>query len=76
MGKLVPKEKALLTLIIKKMVNGYSKNGEKILAGFYLKVKKYKHGLIGIQDVSRKNKLNMIMVLKFLNYVGTKLEIN
>ena len=28
-----------------------SENGEKILAGFFIKVKKYKLGLIGIQNV-------------------------
>mgnify|MGYP007000182939 CR=1 len=41
---------------------------------FFLKAKKYKHGVIGIQNAWKKNKLSMIIVLKFLNYVGTKLE--
>ena len=52
-----------------------SENGEKILDSFFLRGKKYKHGTFGIQSLERRNKFSMIVVLKFLSYVGTRLGI-
>ena len=52
-----------------------TENGKKFLLVFFIKLKKYKLELIAIQNVRRINKLSIIMVLKFLNYVGTTWEI-